>query len=64
MAKFKVVEHYPQASVRIVYVVEAESEEEIQEWGAMELCDASIKPEFYDIDWGGEAYTESVEAIQ
>lgn len=60
MATFKVVEYYPQTTVRLIYRVEAESEDVIREefqadWG--ELVDT-------EIDYGDSAYTESVTEIE
>lgn len=61
MAKYKVTEFFPQATVRLVRVVEADSQEEAYEFGHEY---EPLEPEFLDINYGGEAITESVELVK
>ena len=59
MARFKVTEVYPEATVRIIYILEAESEEELKNFQA----EWDNEDETVDIDWGDSAYTESIVKI-
>jgi len=63
MPKYKVTEFFPQATVPIVHTVEAEDEEHAYECHNEMVGEAIINEEI-DIDYGGEAWTESVELIE
>lgn len=58
MPRYKVIEFFPQAEVRVVHEVDADDEEEAKHH-VNELADLSV----LRIDYGGEAWTESVELL-
>jgi hypothetical protein len=57
--RFRIVEYYPQATVRRTLIVEAPTLEDAKEspW------EHTVLREETDIDWGGEAVTEEAEAF-
>lgn len=59
MPKFKIVEAYPQATVRRVMIVEAASLQEAQD----DPHGHNVLASGLEIDEGGEAYTESASEL-